>query len=140
MDENYKKSLTEIYEILKIMPESILNKIPQKLKDIIEKERDINYQVIIKEPLNTADFKYETVVFLGMLYRDFLCSEEERKKLKSIDEELIKKYETELREKYNPDNLFAQKENIQEQNNLPLNVEEKKWYKKIFNFIKGIFK
>lgn len=140
MDENYKKSLTEVYEILKIMPESILNRIPQKLKDIIEKERDINYKVIIKEPLNTSDFKYETVVFLGMLYRDFLCSEEERKKLKSRDEELIKKYETQLRRKYNPDNLFAKKENIQEQNNLPLNVEEKKWYKKIFNFIKGIFK
>ena len=90
MDEKYKRSFSEVYEILKIMPDSVLNKIPQKLKDIIENERDKNYKVIIKEPLKIEDFQYETIVFLGMLYRDFLCSEDEKKKLKEKDAELEK--------------------------------------------------
>ena len=72
MDEKYKKSLSEVYEILKLMPESILNKIPQKLKDIIRNERDREYKIIVKEPLNIENFQYETIVLLVMIYRDFL--------------------------------------------------------------------
>ena len=55
-----------------------------------------------------------------------------------------KKYEEELREKYNPDNLFKKKENkqeekVEEQHSLMV-VENKTWYKKIFEKIKNIFK
>ncbi len=71
MDEKYKKSLSEVYEILKLMPNTIKNKIPKKMRKIIENERDKNYKIIVNTPLNKEDFQYETIVFLGMLYRDF---------------------------------------------------------------------
>lgn len=142
MEEIYKKSFAEVYEILKIIPMEILNKIPQKLKDIIEKERDRNYHVIIKEPLNIEDFQYETIVFLGMIYRDFLCSEEERKNLQEEDIQLRKKYEEELRQKYNTDNLFNKRQKSQENDikKLPTEMKEKKWYKKLLDLIKGVLK
>ena len=49
-----------------------------------------------------------------------------------------------LQEKYNPDNLFKKKENkqeekVEEQHSLMV-VENKTWYKKIFEKIKNIFK
>lgn len=117
MEEKYKMALSEVYELFKIMPEEILNKIPKKLMIIIEKERNKNYKKTIKLPLNIEDFQYETIVFLGLIYRDFLCSEEEKKKLKKQDEELLKEYNNELNKKYNPDNIFK-KRNTEEKKNI----------------------
>ena len=55
------------------------------------------------------------------------------------------KKDAELREKYNPDNVFKNKVNIEkreiqnfEETRLTI-VQEEKWYKKIFNMIKNIF-
>lgn len=143
MDEKYKKSLSEVYEILKLMPESILNKIPQKLKDIIENERDIEYKIIVKEPLNIEDFEYETIVLLGMIYRDFLCDENEKNILKQREIDLANQYDEEIRKMYNPDDLFnrRKKANIGKSESLPIKVEEdRKWFKKIFELVKGVFK
>ncbi len=143
MDEKYKKSLSEVYEILKLMPESILNKIPQKLKDIIKNERDIEYKIIVKEPLNIEDFQYETIVLLGMIYRDFLCDENEKNILKQREIDLANQYDEEIRKMYNPDDLFnrRKKANIGKSESLPIKVEEdRKWFKKIFELVKGVFK
>ena len=143
MDEKYKKSLSEVYEILKLMPESILNKIPQKLKDIIKNERDIEYTIIVKEPLNIEDFQYETIVLLGMIYRDFLCDENEKNILKQREIDLANQYDEEIRKMYNPDDLFnrRKKANIGKSESLPIKVEEdRKWFKKIFELVKGVFK
>ena len=143
MDEKYKKSLSEVYEILKLMPESILNKIPQKLKDIIKNERDIEYTIIVKEPLTIEDFQYETIVLLGMIYRDFLCDENEKNILKQREIDLANQYDEEIRKMYNPDDLFnrRKKANIGKSESLPIKVEEdRKWFKKIFELVKGVFK
>ena len=143
MDEKYKKSLSEVYGILKLMPESILNKIPQKLKDIIKNERDIEYKIIVKEPLNIEDFQYETIVLLGMIYRDFLCDENEKNILKQREIDLANQYDEEIRKMYNPDDLFnrRKKANIGKSESLPIKVEEdRKWFKKIFELVKGVFK
>ena len=145
MDEKYKNSLTEVYEILKLMPESILNKIPQKLKNIISNERNKDYNITIKEPLKIEDFQYETIVFLGMIYRDFLCSDDERKEILKQNKELMRQYEYELKIKYDVNNLFANKkgisqENIESQEKILIKVEEKKWYNKLFELFKKILK
>ena len=142
MDEKYKKSLSEVYEILKLMPNTIKNKIPKKMRKIIENERDKNYKIIVNAPLNKEDFQYETIVFLGMLYRDFLCDDNEKNLLQQNEKNLEKQYEEELRKKYNPDDLFKCKRNAKTEENesLLVKVKERKWYEKIFDLIKGIFK
>ena len=58
-----------------------------------------------------------------------------------------KKYEAELREKYNPDNIFKNKheteiseeEILENTNNLPAEIKES-LFKKVINFFKRIFK
>ena len=85
----------------------------------------------------------ETIIILGLIYRDFLCVEEERKKLKAQDEQKAKEIEEELRKRYNTDNLFDSKkqESIKQESKLELIVSsEEKWYKRIFNYIKNVFK
>ena len=69
------------------------------------------------------------------------CIEEEKKRLELEDEKKLKRIEDEIREKYNPDNLFKKKENIQEENKEELQLVEVKEsiFKKIINKIKEIF-
>ena len=142
MDEKYKNSLTEVYEILKLMPESVLNKIPQKLKSIIEDERNKDYKITIKEPLKIEDFQYETIVLLGMIYRDFLCGDDERNEILEQEKELMMQYEEKLKIKYDVNNLFNNKKSVYQENieNFLVKVEEKKWYNKLFNLFKKILK
>lgn len=69
---NYKKALTEVYEILLHLPKNMYSKIPLKLVEFIEKNRDTNYHVDIKLPLNTDDYSKEAIVLIGMLYTDYM--------------------------------------------------------------------
>ena len=147
MKEIYKEAFVEVSEIFKLMPKTMLNKIPSRFRQIIENEKSTTYTSNIKEPLEQCILKEETIIILSLIYRDFLCSKEEKERLQYRDAQKIKEAEDELREKYNPDNIFKKKiepniNNTTEiQENLSLvKVEEDKWYKKIFNIIKNIFK
>ena len=51
----------------------------------------------------------ETKEILALIYRDYIVSPEERKELIKEEAEFEKQKELELREKYNPDNLFKNK-------------------------------
>lgn len=146
MDEKYKIALSEVYELLKIMPNEIIQKIPKKFITIIETERDINYTKQINMPLNINDFQKETIVLLGLIYRDFLCNEEERQEIYKQDEELLKKYNEELNEKFNPDKIFVKTnapssiDNEIKQELALVEFHNEKWYKRVWNFITNIFK
>ena len=151
MKQEYMEAFTEVNEIIKLMPEELVNRIPSKFREMIQEERDRNYVPDIKEPLENCKLKEETIIILGLMYRDFLCSPEERKKLQEKDakelQEVKKAIEEEARQKYNPEDLFKNKKNEEkvtykeetEEKSMTI-VQEKKWYQKIFNIIKNIFK
>lgn len=147
MNEVYREAFSEIDAIFELMPINLLNKIPEKFRNIIKNEKSANYKPIISEPIEEYELKEETIIILALIYRDFLSTNEERKLLKLRDAEKIKEAEKELYEKYNPNNLFK-KTNIASENNNKtssssenqLIVYEEKWFKKIFNIIKNIFK
>jgi len=112
---------------------------------MIHNEKSKEYQPIIEEPLENYTLKDETIIILSLIYRDFLCSKEEKERLKMRDAQRMKEVEEELREKYNVDNLFKNRQQVHENkqtqiNNSLLVIEEEKWYKKIFNIIKKLFK
>ena len=146
MKPEYREAFTEIYEIFKLMPQELLNKIPIKFYEMIKEERDTEYIANIKEPLEKQKLKNETIIILGLIYREFLCSPEEKKRLQEKDamqlQEIEKALEDEIRQKYNPDDIFKNKINKQrpQQEENALIVVEEKWYKKIFNIIKSLFK
>lgn len=147
MKEEYRKAFSEIEQIIELMPNGLQNKIPNKFKNIISSEKSKIYKPNIKEPFEECEIMYETKIILSVIYRDFLCSESERNEIKFRDSQKLKEYEDELRKKYNPDDIFKNK-NIQPENKIQENNEEKsiaviqeeKWYQKIFSIIKNIFK
>lgn len=148
MKQEYKEAFSEVNEIIKMMPDELVNKIPNKFKEILEEERAKEYNPNIQEPLEKQRLKNETIIILGLIYRDFLCSPDEKIKLQEKDarelKEVQKALEEELREKYNPDDIFKSKREVKneihlEEKSLTV-VKEEKWYKRIFNLIKNLFK
>ena len=79
MKKEYRQAFTEVNDIIKIMPDELVNKIPNKFRNMIEEERDKEYTPNIQEPLENYILKNETIIMLGLIYRDFLCPPEERR-------------------------------------------------------------
>lgn len=149
LKQEYMQAFTEVNEIIKLMPIELVNKIPIKFREMINEEKDKIYLPDIKEPLEKCKLKNETIIILGLIHRDFLCSPEERRELQEKDakelQEVQKNIEEEIREKYNPDDIFKKKrENRVEyektEETAIIAIQKEKWYKKIFNLIKKLFK
>lgn len=153
MKQEYKIAFSEVDEIIKMMPDELVRKIPKGFRELVAEEKNNNYMPNIHEPLEKNKLKDETIIILGLIYRDFLCSKEERIVLQKKDaEELLKvqnELDKELKEKYSMDNLFnknvTENDKVEENTNNTNEVamvefKEEKWYKKIFELIKNIFK
>ena len=148
MKKEYKEAFSEVNEIIKMMPDELVNKIPNKFKIILEEERDKEYNPNIQDPLEKQRLKNETIIILGLIYRDFLCSPEEKRKLQEKDAKELQKVqkdiEEEIRKEYTPDDIFksnrkVKKEIKSEEKSLTVTKEET-WYNKILNIIKNLFK
>lgn len=147
MREEYLKAFSEVEQIIKLMPKSLQNKIPDRFKNIIFTEKSQAYIPNIKEPFEQCNIMEETKIILAVIYRDFLCSEEEKKEIKLKDSQKLMEYEKELREKYNPDDIFKNKKNnqikieeTQSEETAMVEYKEKKFLQKLFDKIKQLFK
>lgn len=142
MERVYQEAFAEVAEILKIMPIDLLSKIPAQFRQIIIENKADNYTIDIKEPLEEDKLKKETVVILGLIYRDFLASPEEREELQLKDSEELKRIEEEMKNQYGVDNILKKRKPSKNQDvsaDLTL-YKEPGFFKKLFNVIKGIFK
>ena len=144
MEQNLSKAFTEVYEILKVTPIELTSKIPTKFRKIIEENRDKEYRFQLEEPFNEKDLKEETIVILGLIYRDFLASPEERDELQKKDAEELQRLEQERQQQYNMENVFQNRKNkyqedFQEQTDLVVYKEEG-FLRKFLNMIKSLFK
>lgn len=142
MKRTYEEAFVEVDEILKMMPIELLSKIPIKFRQVISENKAKDYKVEIKEPLEEEKLKEETVVILGLIYRDFLASPEEREELQLKDTEELKKIEEEMKQQYDIDNVFKKRKNTQEETVSTdlIPYKEQGFLKKFFNLIRGIFK
>ncbi len=116
MIQDSKIAYSEIYAIINLMEDQFIDKVPKKIKDFFEEERDKEYYPIIDVniELDEQNLQRETIVLLAILKLNYWCDSEEEKQeiLKSFsDNENLKiKEQQELYEKYNPDNIFKKKE------------------------------
>lgn len=133
----------EIYEILKIFPRELVNKIPKDKIEFFYKNMDRNYNYnISKDTFDGQTMLDETAAILTILFRDYWANQEQREKLVKFTQNAENVIEAEEREKYNPDNLFKNRnmnnfENIQQEQALILYKEP--LLKRIINRILKIF-
>ena len=153
----YEKVLREVEYILQQFPKEIQNKIPNDFRNTIVKKMDVTY---IPEPYNknkTLDeqnISEETKKILALIYRNYLVSDEERKKLITEENNIREKLENEKRKKYGAEDIFNNKTNNSQNINSNADADKliikssnnKKWYKKLiekilnfFNILKALY-
>ena len=136
---------SEIYSILKVMNDDDVKKLPKKCLELIQNKKSNSYnpEYNLKQPLKEQNVKEETIAFLALLYLNYWCdTEEEKKELMKLFNINEVKYQEELREKYNPDDLFKKKEKEQskdEYKETKLIVYKETIFQKILNKIKKWF-
>lgn len=123
--ENYR----EIYLILNKLGSNYIEKIPQSIYNYIKLNMSTESQT------NTTIGK-ETIAFIaGLHYRYWTENQEEKRKLIEIFNENRKIKE----ERMNLDNLFKNKEKVENAEPVQL-IKVEKWYTKIFKLFKRIFR
>ena len=146
MEDNYRKTLTEVFDIINHSEQEIKNKIPKKLLEYLK--NNIKKDYIVNIDYNDYNWdkkiKQDTREILALIYRDYLVSSEERYQLLQEEKEYEKRNEQELREKYNPDDIFKRKQQKEPINNAVNNlqlieIKETPWYKRLYQKIVAIF-
>ncbi len=142
----YLNSLYQINEILKYMTPNLKARIPKKVISYFEnnKSKDFNWKIDETVPLEQQTLLPTTKEILTVLYRDYICDDEEKVKLEQTLNNNEIKYQEELRKKYNPDNIFKDRQrNIQteqiENENTSIVTYKESLLSKIINKIKLIF-
>lgn len=143
----YAKAYTEVLEIIKYFPEEEFNKIPNEKIEFYKNNMDKNYKFTINPEIDLAEqnVSKEASAIIVIIFRDYFATEEQRKKLEELIKLNEKKFEIEKREKYNPNDIFKEKINVNKfderltANNLPIKVKKEKFFKRIVDYIKSLF-
>ena len=109
---NTRQAYSEVDEFLGLVTEEEKNQIPKKLRDFFREEKDINYHKNINPniPIKEQNLKEETLAIIALLMIQYWYKDESKKqKLLEVLDENERKYQEELREKYNLDNIFKNK-------------------------------
>lgn len=145
MSDKINKAYSEVYEILQLLDDEFINKLPKKFIEFIEKEKDYDYIVNIDPniPLEEQNLLPDTINILAMLKLDYWCTEDEKQELLNILNQNEKEYQQELNEKYNPDNIFKNRQFVKQEQNIEetslVTIKEKNFILKLFEKIKNMF-
>lgn len=121
IDVQTKQAYSEIDEFLSLLDEKTRNQVPSKLREFFKKEKDNDYHKGINPntPIKEQNLKNETLALIALLNLQYWCKDEkEKERLKQVYANNENKYQEELREKYNPDKLFKNKEKDIVENNI----------------------
>ena len=139
------EALAEVDVIIQMMPKEENLKIPNGFKNFIKSRKSNDYIPNIKKdiPLYQQDLKKDTKTICSLIYRSYLCSKDRKMELENNDRTILLQKEKELREKYNPDNLFKKHSLKQEENVITNEVSMVEYkeplFKRFINKIKNIF-
>ena len=149
MENNDERAYAEVDEILQLLEKEYADRIPDKIKNFFKEERSKEYNPIIRTdiPLDEQNLNRDTFVILTVLNLNYWCDSEEEKQeiLRELseNEEIKIQEQKELEEKYNPDNLFKNRNKNNNDTTQELAIveyKEKNWLQKIIAKVFKIFK
>ena len=138
----YAKAYTEVLEIIKYFPKEEYAKIPEEKIEFYKNnmDKDYNFKINPEIDLSEQSISPEANAIMINLFTDYYATEEQKVKIKNILDSNQQKEEQEKRERYNPDNIFKNRntENII-QNEVALVEYKESIFKRFINKIKSIF-
>lgn len=147
MDNETELAYAEVDAILELLEDEFVNRIPEKVRKFFKDEKDKEYKPTIRSDigLDEQDLKAETISILTLLQLNYLCDSEEEKQeiLNELQENDMLK-EEELREKYNPDNIFKRRDekiiSTEKEEKALVEYKNHNFIRKIINKIIKLFK
>ena len=148
MNRSTMEAYAEVDAVLNVMDKKYVEEIPAKLRELFSKEKSTEYvkEIMFDKPLKDQNLKEETLSILAVLNYNYWCKDEAHKKeLLKLYSENERKFQDELREKYNPDTIFNKhiQENKTDENTVKEEVSfveyKESIFKKFINKIKNIF-
>ena len=106
---NTRQAYSEINEFLGLLSIEQRNKVPQKLREIFNQERDKEYIKKINPliPIKDQNLKEETLALIALLNLQYWCEDEdEKERLQKIYSNNEKLYQEMLQAKINPNDIF----------------------------------
>jgi len=136
----YPDVATELIEIFKFVEEPVIEKIPEKVKEELERisNKEYKFEIDKTKTLNEQKILPETKQLLSAIFIKYCCKKEDGDEILIACKENDMRKEKEKIEKYSPDKMFKKKEKEEiEVGNFKLVVIEKiPWYKKAAKAIK----
>lgn len=132
-----KEAYSEVYAILNLMSWNSINKIPERIWENIENKRD-KEKVIEINNIEEYQASEQANKLLAVLYKNYFATDEEKEVIQAKEKILYQKEQEELREKYNPDNLFKNK--VSKVETVENSVAMVEYKESIFTKIKNWFK
>lgn len=148
MNIKTKEIYSEVYQVLNLLGNDYIDKLPTSLINMLKEKREINYNPEYTDaiPLNEQNIKKETMAIIALLYLNYWCEDENEKlEIKQILKSNEDRYQLELRKRYNLDNIFKNYE--QESKKVEADIDDetsmipykKSIFKKIINKLKSAF-
>ncbi|MBP3464425.1 MAG: hypothetical protein J6K45_08155 [Clostridia bacterium] len=144
----YKKAYKELYEVIRRLTKSELEKLPNDFIMNVHEQMDTDYEFVYNESVGLLeqDFMVETKALIIEMYRRFLSDESENEYWKKYDQKCFEITENEKRKKYNPNRVFnnidinigLDEKEVERSETSMVKIEES-FFKKLLNIIKRIF-
>lgn len=144
--KEYAMAYKEVIEILKYVPDEDVAKIPEEKLEFYRENMDIDYDYKIDEEKEFEEQEMSdiTKAVLANIFRDYWATLYQRERILAKEKYDLEKLEEEKREKYNSDDIFKNRNreeiHTEQNNNLPVEIKKEKFFTKLINFIKNIFK
>ncbi len=144
----YANAYSEVLEILKYISKEDYEKIPNSKIELFETNHNKEY-IFKYNPNKTLDeqnVSKTAKAIIAILFRDYWATEIQKEKIITKQNYDRKQLEEKKKERYNSDNLFKNNEkkiNLdgtkQEQKLALIEINNIKWYKKVWKFITRFF-
>lgn len=143
MNIKTKEIYSEVYQVLNLLGNEYIDKLPNRLFNMLKEKRDISYKPQYEKDisLNKQNIKKEALAIIALLHLNYWCeNEKEKLELKQIFKNNEDRYQNELRINYNPENIFKKhkQENIV-QNQVSIIEYNPSLFKKVIIKIKSMF-
>ena len=135
------ESAVEINAIFDNMNAETLKQIPNNFKDFLKKisSKTYSFQYDKSKKLEEQQLLPKTKGIIALIYRDYLCDEIEKQEYIENCNKVLEKIEQQKYEMYNPNNMFIEKNNVQQKEEiLPTVYKSESLIRKFLNKIKNI--
>ncbi len=106
---NTRKAYSEIDEFLSLLKEEQRNKIPQKLREFFNEEKDKQYTkgISVDKDIKNQNLMEETLAIIALLNLQYWCEDEaERQRLKDVYAKNEKLWQDAFQIKFDSDEIF----------------------------------